>query len=175
MSFFGFGSSKKPSSPTEQLNADTSKLSSPVYDTGRNVDDIVVGLLNALNDTEATVRTLMHKSLTQISEKEPILVLAKSLSFLNKMSKSQKGHRVLVMNMMSECIDQKQDLKLPDDLATGLVFMSVTEIVAEKVCVCVTHSCHVLFTHFCFCPMCNMHSFPCRQLQANGKTLPVNY
>ncbi len=106
----------------------------------------MVGLLNALNDTEATVRTLMHKSLTQISEKEPILVLAKSLSFLNKMSKSQKGHRVLVMNMMSECIDQKQDLKLPDDLATGLVFMSVTEIVAEKVCVYPFMSCAFHFS-----------------------------
>jgi hypothetical protein len=95
--------------------------------------DIVVGLLNALNDSEAAVRTFIHKSLLQIGENEPILVLAKSLSFLNKLSRSNKVHRVLVMNMMSQCVDQKQDLQLPDDLATGLVVMSTLEIVAEKV------------------------------------------
>ena len=96
--------------------------------------DIVLGLLNTLNDSEAAVRSLMHKSLLQIGDNEPVLVLSKSLGFLNKLSKSQKGHRVLVMNMMSECLDKNVELKLPDDLATGLVIMSVLEIVAEKVC-----------------------------------------
>lgn len=77
----------------------------------------------------------MHSSLIQIGDNEPVLVLAKSLSFLNKLSRSQKGHRVLVMNMMSECLDKNVDLKLPSDLANGLVIMSVLEIVAEKVCI----------------------------------------
>ena len=96
-------------------------------------EDIVVGLLNAINDTEAPVRTFIHKSLLQIGDNEPVLVLSKSLSFLNKLSRSQKVHRVLVMNAMSQVIDQKEDLTLPDDLSTGLVVMSVMEIVAEKV------------------------------------------
>jgi len=137
MSFFGFGgAAKKQSTPSStgspSDSVDTSKLISPVYDTGRNVDDIVLGLLNTLNDSEAAVRSLMHKSLLQIGDNEPVLVLSKSLGFLNKLSKSQKGHRVLVMNMMSECLDKNVELKLPDDLATGLVIMSVLEIVAEK-------------------------------------------
>ncbi|KAL0491454.1 maestro heat-like repeat-containing protein [Acrasis kona] len=137
MSFFGFG--KKANEDVGSV--DTSKLTSPVYDTGRNVDGwllpnelvtLIHGLINAINDDQPTVKTLIHESLCRIGDKEPLLVLSKGLNFLNTASRGQKNHRVLVMNVLTDIINSKVTLKIPEDLAQALAVMSTLEIVAEK-------------------------------------------
>lgn len=79
--------------------------------------DIVKGLINAINDDQQPVKTYIHKSLLSIGDKETLLVLSKGLNFLNTVSRSQKNHRVLVMNVLREIINAKTTLKIPDDLA----------------------------------------------------------
>ncbi len=79
--------------------------------------DIVKGLINAINDEQLAVRTHIHKSLCALGDKEPSMVLSKGLNFLNTVSRGQKNHRVLIMNVLREIINAKQALKLPDDLA----------------------------------------------------------
>jgi|SRR5690606_32130274 len=97
-----------------------------------NVVAIVVGLINAINDGVKEVRDFIHSSLCQIGHHEPQLVLSKGLTFLNSTSKSNRKHRVLVMNVLSEVLDNNEfnlDLKL----GSALVVCAATEIVSDKV------------------------------------------
>jgi hypothetical protein len=94
--------------------------------------EIVKGLINAINDDQQPVRNHIHKSLCALGDKEPLMVLSKGLHFLNTVSRGQKNHRVLVMNVLRDIINAQKTLKMPDDLAQGLVIMSTLEIVAEK-------------------------------------------
>ncbi len=111
--------------------------------------DIVKGLINSINDTEKAVQDIISESLLQIGEEEPLLVLSKGLYFLNNTSKSNKQHRVLVMDVMSQTVDKQEQinkLEIPDDLAQSLVMMSIIEVVAEKVCFVVLFFCCDKFT-----------------------------
>nr|CAG4715342.1 unnamed protein product [Naegleria fowleri] len=153
MSFFGFGGGKSGSSPNvnSPSSGDSQQLSSPSYDTGRNIDDIVKGLLIALDDADIKVHKTIHQSLISIGDQCELLLLSKSLHFLNNIcSKSNKKHRVLVMNILTELLNMKpssndfaivrasnvkaadKPLKVPDDLSRALVLMAINEMVQDK-------------------------------------------
>jgi hypothetical protein len=59
------------------------------------------------------------------------MTLSKCLAFLNGTSKSNKNHRVLVMNVMSEIIN-KNEIKWSHELGESIVMMGVQEIIAEQ-------------------------------------------
>lgn len=85
-----------------------------------------------MNDQVPEVKNLVRSSLESIGDKLPILTLCKGLQFLASTSRSNKTHRVLVMNLMTHVLDSKESLQIPKDVADALVKMSVSEIVAEK-------------------------------------------
>lgn len=94
--------------------------------------DIVIGLINSINDGNQEVREEIHKSLYQIGEKEPLMTLSKCLGFLNSSSRSNKNHRVLVMNVMSDIVN-KNDFKWSNELGEAIIIMGVQEIISEQV------------------------------------------
>ncbi|KAL9646130.1 hypothetical protein ABK040_008008 [Willaertia magna] len=154
MSFFGGGSKANTSDNNSSSPSTTNDVNPTQYDTGHNVDDIVKGLIISINDENTTVQEQIHKSLIQIGQVHELLVLNKCLYFLNvTCPKSNKKHRVLIMNVMSELLDKKADeytcnpdinpenltneetckLKnFPEKLANQLVDMSIHEMVSEK-------------------------------------------
>uniref|UniRef100_A0A7S1PFF5 Uncharacterized protein n=1 Tax=Percolomonas cosmopolitus TaxID=63605 RepID=A0A7S1PFF5_9EUKA len=127
------------SSATDTIDEMTSgdsmglKWTVPNYDTGKNVDSILEGLYQQMNDSSAEVKSQIRLSLEELGDKLPILTLCKGLQFLASTSRStNKPHRVLTMNLMTHVLDSKDQLQIPKDVADALVKMSVSEIVAEK-------------------------------------------
>jgi hypothetical protein len=59
------------------------------------------------------------------------MLLSKALTFLNKES-SSKNHRVLVMNVISEVLNEVK-FKLSSELGGALIIMALLEIVSSKV------------------------------------------
>lgn len=60
------------------------------------------------------------------------MALSKCLGFLNSTSRSNKNHRVLVMNVMSDIIN-KNDFKWSNELGEAIIMMGVQEVIAEQV------------------------------------------
>jgi maestro heat-like repeat-containing protein family member 1 len=116
-------------------------LQSPVIETGRNIDgniktfnllqDIVKGLIVAINDPEKNIQEEIHESLCKIGKQEPLMVLSKTLGFLNSTSRSNKEHRILLMNALTEIIN-KNDFKWTKEIGEALIVMSCQEMIAES-------------------------------------------
>mmetsp|Transcript_2945 Transcript_2945/g.4295 ORF Transcript_2945/g.4295 Transcript_2945/m.4295 type:complete len:1686 (-) Transcript_2945:16-5073(-) len=139
MSFFGFGGKKKkdtPSSPGDAAPAAGSTLSKdidiPDYSTKRNIDKIVKSLIDAMNDNKQSVRDRVKKSLERIGHQEPLLLLSSGLKFLVNTSRSQKVHRVMVMDLLTWLMNELTDLEIPNDLANALIRVAAVEMVSEK-------------------------------------------
>eukprot|EP01137_Pigoraptor_chileana_P006839 Opistho-2@51650 len=103
----------------------------PLRGTGGNVDAMVLALVECAYDNDEAARSTMHRSLKDLGQKKPLLVLSACHRFLRSNKKLSQGHRVLLLSVMRDVTSEVLH-KLPQDMALGLVSLAAAELTATK-------------------------------------------
>eukprot|EP00026_Physarum_polycephalum_P000352 Phypoly_transcript_00352.p1 GENE.Phypoly_transcript_00352~~Phypoly_transcript_00352.p1 ORF type:complete len:1660 (+),score=332.46 Phypoly_transcript_00352:97-5076(+) len=99
--------------------------------TGGEIDGIVNALVAAANDHDDSVRTQISASLYDIGFRQPGLVLSSCHDFLQKNAKADKSHRVILLKLMAQVIEEKRD-EIPEEFGIKLIDLAVSEMTRDK-------------------------------------------
>ncbi|RDD47071.1 Maestro heat-like repeat-containing protein family member 1 [Trichoplax sp. H2] len=101
------------------------------YSTGGQIDEMVLALIESCADKSESVRATVADSLTSIGKKKPALVLNFCKVFLEKRTKLDKGHRVLLLGVIKRIVTETIDT-LPSQVGCDLVRLASSEMTASK-------------------------------------------
>lgn len=120
MSFFGGSSKKEDKEPAYSIAK-----------TGGFVDGLVWTLLQTLNDRKDSVSEAVAKSLKDIADQQPELVMSSCVNFMQTDTKASNGHRILVLKVMKSVVDENRT-RISKPLAVAAINMAFAEMVESK-------------------------------------------
>ncbi|XP_046842253.1 maestro heat-like repeat-containing protein family member 1 [Xenia sp. Carnegie-2017] len=99
--------------------------------TGSQVEDMVMALVDAANDKDASVVEMVKVSLLAIGLEKPELVLGICKDYILKHHKMTKEHRVVLLESMEKILHDKRE-ELDADLAKELLKLAFQEMTKSK-------------------------------------------
>ncbi|XP_052059790.1 maestro heat-like repeat-containing protein family member 1 isoform X2 [Mytilus californianus] len=102
-----------------------------VRNTGGQVDDLAMAMIDAAYDRESDCRDQICDALFDLGKKRPALVLSSSYSYLKKHNKLQTGHRVVLLQCMERIIKETLS-ELDPPLAVDVIKQAAMELTVSK-------------------------------------------
>eukprot|EP01111_Echinosteliopsis_oligospora_P007009 TRINITY_DN21543_c0_g1_i1.p1 TRINITY_DN21543_c0_g1~~TRINITY_DN21543_c0_g1_i1.p1 ORF type:complete len:318 (+),score=64.37 TRINITY_DN21543_c0_g1_i1:59-1012(+) len=104
---------------------------SGVVSTGGEIDGIVNALINGANDTDESVRLAIAESLHDIGFRQPRLVISSCCNFLAKNLKADKAHRIILLKLIYQILEEKRE-DISEDLGATIIEVAIAEMTREK-------------------------------------------
>ncbi|CAG2232805.1 unnamed protein product [Mytilus edulis] len=102
-----------------------------IRNTGGQVDDLAMAMIDAAYDREADCRDQICDALFDLGKKRPALVLSSAYSYLKKHNKLQTGHRVVLLQCMERIIKETLS-ELEPPLAVDVIKQAAMELTVSK-------------------------------------------
>eukprot|EP01105_Mastigella_eilhardi_P020591 TRINITY_DN4914_c0_g1_i1.p1 TRINITY_DN4914_c0_g1~~TRINITY_DN4914_c0_g1_i1.p1 ORF type:complete len:1654 (-),score=536.16 TRINITY_DN4914_c0_g1_i1:72-5033(-) len=99
--------------------------------TGGQVDEIASSLIDSVCDSDTKVRVHIVAALHNVGIRQPVLVASLCVDWMNKSSKSNREHRIALLELITKLVETKREV-FSQELSELCVRMAIEEMTYDK-------------------------------------------